>query len=44
MGLIQTGPAIRQDMKTIKKHINKLEGLDKKIYSMISKQIMSHDK
>ncbi len=41
--LQKTGPAIRKDYKTIKKHIGELEGLDKKIYSMISKQIMSDE-
>ncbi len=41
--LQKTGPATRKDFKTIKKHIDKLEGLDEKIYNTISKQIMSDE-
>ena len=41
--LQKTGPAIRKDYKIIKKHIEELEGLDKKIYNIISKQIMSDE-
>jgi predicted short-subunit dehydrogenase-like oxidoreductase (DUF2520 family) len=40
---VQTGPAIRGDKKTIKKHLDAIEKKEyKKLYQLISKNIQSH--
>jgi predicted short-subunit dehydrogenase-like oxidoreductase (DUF2520 family) len=44
--LVQTGPAIRKDMKTLKKHLELLDGLPehKEIYEVISRLISEQNK
>ena len=41
---IQTGPAIRKDMNTIKKHLNFIKSKNsKKIYSILTEGIISNN-
>ncbi|RUA12480.1 MAG: DUF2520 domain-containing protein, partial [Flavobacteriia bacterium] len=35
----QTGPAKREDIKTIQKHLSQLEGIQKEIYTLVTKSI-----
>lgn len=37
---VQTGPAVRHDMSTIKKHLDRLNSFDKDIYSIITEAII----
>ncbi|ANW95939.1 hypothetical protein AXE80_06440 [Wenyingzhuangia fucanilytica] len=35
----QTGPALRNDIQTIEKHLNQLKGTDKEVYQILTKSI-----
>jgi len=40
-GIAQTGPAVRKDLKTIKKHLELLDKENKKIYKILTKSIQN---
>ena len=42
-GISQTGPAARGDIHTIKKHLQRLDGLREKIYQIVSQDIMNNN-